>query len=76
MRCMRSMGSISAAEPVPFRSETENDEVLRWRREQFQQLGLSRGEAVELAASKADLGQARYLLASGCSIHLALRILR
>ena len=73
---MGSMGSISAAEPVPFWSETENDEVLHWRREQFQQLGLSRGEAVELAGSKADLGQARYLLASGCSIQLALRILR
>lgn len=70
------MESISAAERVPLWSEAENDEVLRWRQEQFRELGLGRGEAAELAASKADLGQARYLLASGCSIQLALRILR
>ena len=71
------MGSISAAaEAVPLSPEGERDEVFRWRQEQFRQLGLSCGEAAELAASDADLGQARYLLGSGCSLQLALQILR
>lgn len=70
------MGSISAAEPVPLLPESEKEEVFRWRQEQFWQLGLSRDEAAELAASDADLGQARYLLGSGCPLQLALRILR
>jgi hypothetical protein len=54
----------------------EGAEVLRWRQEQFRQLGLSRPEAAELAASEADLGQARYLLGCGCPPQLVLEILR
>jgi hypothetical protein len=71
------MGSISpAAKSVPLSPEREKEEVLRWRHEQFRQLGLSHREADELAASEADLGQARYMLGCGCSLELALRILR
>jgi hypothetical protein len=51
------------------------DEVFRWRQEQFRQLGLNDAEADELAASKAELGQARYVLGSGCPPQLALQIL-
>jgi hypothetical protein len=73
---MGRMETFAAAEPAPLSPECEKDEVFRWRQEQFRQLGLDRGEAAELAASDADLAQARYLLGSGCSVQLALRILR
>jgi hypothetical protein len=53
----------------------EQAAVLRWRAEQFRDLGFAGDQASELAASKADLGQARYLLGSGCSPDLAFRIL-
>ena len=43
--------------------------------EQFRQLGFDQTQAGDLAASTADLGQARYLLGSGCPPHLALAIL-
>jgi hypothetical protein len=66
--------SSSAAAPRPTLVDEQLD-VLRWRAEQFHQLGFTEGEASELAASSADLGQARYLLASGCPPHLALAIL-
>lgn len=63
--------SSRAAAPRP----TEQLDVLQWRAEQFRQLGFTEGEAGELAVSSADLGQARYLLGSGCPPHLALAIL-
>jgi len=53
----------------------EGAAVLRWRTEQFCLLGFAASEASELAASDADLGQARYLLGSGCQPDLAFRIL-
>ncbi len=53
-----------------------DDKVYLWRLEQFRQLGFSARRAAELAFSRADLGQARYLLGSGCAPELALRILR
>jgi hypothetical protein len=37
--------------------------------------GLNEAEASDLADSDADLGQARHLLATGCSSTLALQIL-
>jgi hypothetical protein len=46
-----------------------------WRIDQFEQLGFSAAEASDLAESDADLGQARHLLATGCSSTLALQIL-
>jgi hypothetical protein len=53
----------------------EETAVFRWRAEQFRQLGFAETEASDLAASEADLGQARYLLRSGCSPGVAFRIL-
>jgi hypothetical protein len=53
----------------------EDEAVLRWRAEQFRELGFAEEEASRLAASEADLGQARYVLGSGCSPVLAFRIL-
>jgi hypothetical protein len=54
---------------------SEDVDIFRWRVEQFRQLGFDEMEARKLAASEADLGQARYLLGSGCPAGLALRIL-
>jgi hypothetical protein len=62
-------------EEWPLRPPDAGADVLAWREDQFRKLGLGECEAAELAGSEADLGQARYLLASGCSIELALRIL-
>jgi hypothetical protein len=59
---------------LPVAAGAESD-VFRWRQEQFRQLGLSEADADEFAASRADLGQARYLLGNGCPPQLALRIL-
>jgi len=70
---MASAFAASSDSPLAF-ADAEN-EVSRWRLEQFRQLGLSGVQATELAASEADLGQARYLLGSGCAPELALQIL-
>jgi hypothetical protein len=67
--------SSSAAAPKEPTILDEQLDVLRWRAEQFRQLGFVEGEAWELAGSSADLGQARYLLGSGCPPPLALAIL-
>jgi hypothetical protein len=56
-------------------SNDEDDQVYRWRAEQFRRLGFSHLKAIELAVSVADLAQARHLIASGCAQGLALRIL-
>jgi hypothetical protein len=57
-----------------LRSSTDRKRFL-WRIDQFEQLGFSEAEASDLAESDADLGQARHLLATGCSSTLALQIL-
>ncbi len=59
-----------------FEGDDSDDKVYLWREEQFRQLGFSAPRATELAFSRADLGQARYLLGAGCDPELALRILR
>jgi hypothetical protein len=59
-----------------FPRDDAEDEVYLWRQNQFRELGFGPQEAVELAVSDADLGQARYLLGAGCAPELALRILR
>jgi hypothetical protein len=69
------MASSAAAWEEEERLLGEGAAVLRWRTEQFRQLGFAEEQAAELAASDADLGQARYLLGSGCSPYLAFRIL-
>jgi len=50
-------------------------ERFLWRIDQFERLGFSEIEASDLAESDADLGQARHLLAPGCSSSLAPQIL-
>jgi hypothetical protein len=59
-----------------FSPEDVEGEVYLWRQDQFRELGFGAYEAAELALSDAELGQARYLLASGCALELALQILR
>jgi hypothetical protein len=49
--------------------------VTEWRLAQFQALGFTGSEAAGLANSRVDLGQARELIASGCSTETAYRIL-
>jgi hypothetical protein len=73
---LRRMGARSTFEEPPLEPADAGAAVLCWRQQQFRQLGLGEREAAELAASEADLGQARFLLASGCPTELALRILR
>lgn len=67
------MSASAAAPREPLLGE--EDDVFRWRAEQFRELGFDEAQASELAASTADLGQARYLLGSGCPSPLALEIL-
>jgi hypothetical protein len=67
--------SSSAAAPKEPPFLDEEVDVFRWRAEQFRQLGFDEAEASDLAASSADLGQARYLLGKGCPPRLALAIL-
>ena len=65
------------AEPYPLHEEfdVEDASVARWRFGQFCSLGFGDEEAWLLAASDADLHTARSLVAAGCPLHLALRIL-
>jgi hypothetical protein len=63
-----------AAEDEPALA-VELAQVWRWRHEQFVLLGFSDAQALLLADSEADLGQARYLLDCGCSFTLAVQIL-
>lgn len=73
----RSIGSVSSSAAVPEEARLLGEEVdvFRWRVDQFRELGFSDADACELAASEADLGQARYLLGVGCPPRLALQIL-
>jgi len=62
-------------EPPVETIESEEQIVYRWRREQFVRLGFDDVDSRLLAESPADLGLARRLCSSGCSVHLAFRIL-
>jgi hypothetical protein len=55
--------------------EIEESQVARWRFDQFRALGFENDQAFLLALSSADLNSARTLIAEGCSLRLALRIL-
>jgi alpha-tubulin suppressor-like RCC1 family protein len=70
------MATTPAISEWPAPRGDEKGEVYLWRQDQFRELGFNRLEAAELAVSEADLAQARYLVSSGCSPELALRILR
>ena len=63
-----------AAEDEPALA-VEHAQVRRWRHEQFVLLGFSDAQALLLADSVGDLGQARYLVDCGCTFALALQIL-
>jgi hypothetical protein len=70
------MDSTPLPEDLPVLDPLDEDHAVHcWRDEQFRQLGFSAFHALELAASGADLGQARYLIGSGCAPELARRIL-
>jgi len=56
-------------------SESEDDRVARWRLEQFDSLGFDVVEAALLADSGVDLHRARQLVAAGCPLRTAARIL-
>jgi hypothetical protein len=53
----------------------EELKVLRWRLEQFRQLGFSLSSAVLLASESVDLALARRLIRSGCPLRTAREIL-
>ena len=55
--------------------DAEGQAVLLWRTEQCGQLGFDSAEALLLAESSADLGQARILRREGCPLDLAFQIL-
>jgi hypothetical protein len=70
------MAAPALTPPDPALADPRSDdEVLLWRYEQFRHLGFGESDAIQLADSRADLGQARYVLASGCPPKLALQIL-
>jgi hypothetical protein len=56
--------------------ESEEARLIRsWRAEQFGRLGFEPNDAAGLAASAADLNDARQLMASGCPLETAAAIL-
>lgn len=67
---------MSAAEFSQERVEVspEDQRVVRWRFDQFRHLGFGEEDAWMLVDSGADLQLTRTLIASGCPLHLALRI--
>jgi hypothetical protein len=64
----------TAALPEVEMLDEERDIVL-WRLDQFRRLGFGDDESWKLAFSEADLGQARRLCRTGCSVELAFSIL-
>ncbi len=59
----------------PLETDSEERIVRSWRCEQFVHLGFDPVISRLLAESPADLGLARRLRGSGCSVALAFRIL-
>jgi hypothetical protein len=58
--------------------ETRGEELQRlvvWRALQFGELGFDRRTAIALADSDVDVGDARRVVANGCPLQLACRIL-
>ena len=54
---------------------TEERQILLWRVIQFTQLGFDYSDAIVLAEARVDLGEARRLIAAGCPVATASRIL-
>jgi hypothetical protein len=53
----------------------ESARVRRWRRDQFYELGFQLADARALSEAPVDLGDTRTLIAAGCPVGTALRIL-
>jgi hypothetical protein len=53
----------------------ESARVRRWRRDQFYDLGFPLADARALAEAPVDLADSRKLIAAGCPVRTALRIL-
>jgi hypothetical protein len=56
-------------------AKRESARVRRWRRDQFYELGFPLADARALAEAPVDLGDSRKLMAAGCPVRTALRIL-
>ncbi|HXV56738.1 MAG TPA: hypothetical protein VD704_02630 [Gaiellaceae bacterium] len=55
-------------------SPPEDELVRRWRRMQFLALGFTPKEAAALTRARVDLGEVRRLVARGCPLETARRI--
>jgi hypothetical protein len=69
------MSSYAEPQQFPEAREDEEERVTRWRVEQFGLLGFESTQALLLAVSEADLHEARALVAAGCTLPVALKIL-
>jgi hypothetical protein len=69
------MSSHTDSEPLPTERGNEDERVKRWRFDQFSAIGFEPSESLRLAASEADLQEARALVTAGCTLPLALKIL-
>jgi hypothetical protein len=69
------MSSYAQPQQFPEARDDEEGRVARWRAEQFGLLGFEPAQALLLAVSEADLREARALVAAGCTLPLALKIL-
>ena len=67
--------SAPAEQHPPYEElELEDRRVADWRLDQFRSLGFGEEDAWLLEGAGADVQLARSLIAAGCPLHLALRI--
>ena len=66
--------AASEKTPQPEARALEDQRVLDWRFDQFRLLGFGVEDAWLIVDSGADLQLTRSLVAAGCPLHLALRI--
>jgi hypothetical protein len=69
-----SAGVSAAEHPPAYELSLEDQQVVRWRFDQFRLLGFSDEDAWMLVDSGSDLQLTRSLIGAGCPHHLALRI--
>ena len=67
--------TASAPHPTTDLAVVEDELVFTWRFDQFRQLGFVEEEAGLLAGFDVDLNRARSLVAAGCPLMVAVRIL-
>jgi hypothetical protein len=75
---IRPMRGQKVEEPLrnARRARDERLRIRLWRRERFMELGFSHAEASALAKSDADLHLTGDLVAAGCALETAFRIVR